>query len=195
MEFGVPSKRRTVKEKYPETPVITLLPFEGENTSRKMEFNKKAYEVMGLDPENTNEVAFSFNKSNYADNSIVNVNGFSIESALNLAKNHKVSNKAHYEELKKRYDVSLEEELELTIVDSGAEFQGNKVFKLVTVKSLEEANPLEEQVPPAASDIHDEQPDEATKAKLDEEDYIKQHESPGNPWEEVDVTDNAGDLI
>lgn len=136
MDFGVPSKKRVATIKYPDTPVITLLPYEGENTSRKIEFNKKAYALMNLTLDDINDVAFSFNKSNFADNSVVNANSLSSDASLKVAKNGKISNKAHYEEIKTRYGAKMEDELELTIVDSGREFNGIKVFKLVTLESL-----------------------------------------------------------
>lgn len=146
MEFGVPSKKRVKIEKHPDTAVLTLLPFEGENTSRKIEFNPKAYEVMGLTPDELNMVAFSFNRSDYTQNAIVNANAFNSEASLKISKNGKLSNKAHYEELKSRYGVSMEEELELTLVDSGNRYGEEIVFSLVTLKSVQDAEPNQDPV-------------------------------------------------
>jgi hypothetical protein len=138
MEFGIPSKKRTVKkEKHPNTAVITLLPYEGENTSRKMEFNEKAYEVLGLKKDDTNKVAFSFNRSDMTQNAIVNANEFDSDASLNIAKNGKLSNKSHYEEIKKRYNEDAKSELELTVVDNGAKYNNQVVFDLVTLSSVQ----------------------------------------------------------
>lgn len=137
MEFGVPSKKRVAQEKYPETPVITLLPFEGENTSRKMEFNNKAYEILGLNQGDYNHVAFSFDKSDFTNNMIVNANEFKIDAALRISKNGKLSNKSHYEEIKNRYNVDMEKELELVLIQSDQQYSGHPIFKLVTLKSYQ----------------------------------------------------------
>lgn len=140
MEFGVPSKKRVAKEeKYPNTPVLTMLPYAGENTSRKIEFNKKATEVLGFNQGEINKVAFSFNRSDLKQNSIVNANTLESDAALNVAKNGNLSNKSHYVELKQRFGEAPESELELTIVDSGNEFEGIKIFSIVKLSSLKEA--------------------------------------------------------
>jgi hypothetical protein len=139
MEFGVPSKKRVKTEKYPNTAVITLAPFEGENTSRKILFNNKAYEALGLTKGEINLVAFSFNKSDFTDNKIVNAATLNSDASLKISKNGTLSNKSHYEEIKTRYNVPMAGELELTVVDSGKEFAGVTVFDLVTLESVQQA--------------------------------------------------------
>jgi len=61
MEFGVPNQRRTTAkvEQFPNTAVMTLCEAGGKGTSRKISFNRKAIETLGL-PETNPMVAFSF---------------------------------------------------------------------------------------------------------------------------------------
>lgn len=163
MEFGVPSKKRVAKaEKYPNTAVITLLPYEGENTSRKIEFNKKASEMMGFKADDINMVAFSFNRSDFTKNAVVNTNNINSDASLKVAKNGKVSNKSHYEEIKTRYGVSMEEELELTIIDSGNEFSGQPVFNLITLASALAAMDVELKAADEAAGEDEEGSDDAS---------------------------------
>jgi hypothetical protein len=131
MEFGVPSKKRVKSQKYPNTPVITLLKHEGGKASRKIEFNNKAYEVLGLVKNDYNKVAFSFNPSDMNSNMLVNAKDINTDAALKVAKNGIVSNKAHYEEIKNRLNTDMDEELELKLQDSGNMFKDSKVFTLV----------------------------------------------------------------
>jgi hypothetical protein len=138
MEFGVPSKQRVKVEKYPELAVLTLHPHAGAKTSRKIEFNAKAYEVLGLKEGENNHVAFSFDTNNPNLNMIINANDFKMDAALKIAKNGILSNKPHYNEIKSRFNVTDADTLELTIVESGKEYKGHQVYRLATVESVEE---------------------------------------------------------
>lgn len=139
--FGKRGKITPTKvEKHPNNAIITLLVDEGENKNTTMVLNEKAYEVLKLDPMEKNELSFSLNPSNYAENMVINANGF--ESKLNIIvrKNGRISHKKTYNDLRTRYGVDSTIELELEFTEMTTPFQGNTVFKLKRFFTNDEMN-------------------------------------------------------
>lgn len=191
MEFGVPSKKRVAKEeKYPNTAVLTLLPYAGENTSRKIEFNKKASEVLGFNKDEVNKVAFSFNRSDLSQNSVVNANELGSDAALNVAKNGNLSNKSHYVELKQRFGEAPESELELTILDTGNKFEGVTIFSLVKLSSLKEAMNTELEDETQTLEASEEEEEDITDSLIGELQKEEEEEIPNYLADDNDEVDS-----
>ena len=140
MEFGLPKVKSLKTEKYENDGVLTFLPT-GPGLGRKMSFNKKAAEIMGLEGENL-QVSFSFSTGAIH---IVNTFGTNI-TGLTVSKTGKsVSDKKHYEYIKySLYNSTEKDELELFLTETENTFEGRKVFLLQNIsdykaKDVEEA--------------------------------------------------------
>lgn len=131
MQFGVPSKRKKKVEKYPNTPVITLPGISGKGKSRRLEFNNEAFRALGLQFKESNEIAFSLEPTDLSENLILNANKFSSGANLKVTKQGAVSNKKHYDELKTRFNIKTEDDLELTVIDTGRVYNDTPIFKVI----------------------------------------------------------------
>lgn len=100
--FGVPKQREAKLDKYPDTAVITIMALagEGKGVGRKIAFNKKALEVMGLVPGISN-INFAFDDSD----SKVFVAKHDGDDSVRLNKNYSISNKRLYDAITKTYDL------------------------------------------------------------------------------------------
>lgn len=129
MLFGIPALRQTKTEKYTDQGVITFLPT-GEKLGRKMELNTKALELLNI-TNTENQISFSFSG---ADIYIVNTSGCDNCSGLKVGKTtNGFADKKHYEFIKtKTYNLKEEDTLELFLEETMNEFNGNKVYKLVS---------------------------------------------------------------
>lgn len=129
MEFGLPKVKSQKQEKYENVGVLTFMPT-GPGLGRKMVFNGKASELLGLD-DNQNKISFSFSgKEIY----IVNTSKSGV-SGLNVSKGTKsISDKKHYEYIKYTINNSSEkDELELFLLETEQVYMDNKVFLLSAV--------------------------------------------------------------
>jgi len=132
MEFGVPRRREVSsnKEKYANIAVITVSAFRGKGTARLLTLNKKAIEDLGLDLDQDAQVSFSFDKMHNSV-SVANTTGLKNVSEVRVAKTSKsLSDKKYFEAIKENFNVNIEDEVELKLVDNNADFNGFKTFKL-----------------------------------------------------------------
>lgn len=149
MHFGVPSKINKKIDKYPNTPVITLHPVEGKNSNRKIELNKKAFEILNFSENEINEIAFSFNPSNLNENLIINANSFDSGSNLKIKKNRSVANKRHYNEIKNRFNIEDKDIAEFVITETDIEYKNTPLWNIeLMTEEIEEiaSNDVESQI-------------------------------------------------
>lgn len=131
MEFGLIKKRSVneTEDKYPLNAIIELPKYE-ENTNSKAIFNKKAYELLGLNEGEENEIAFSTSKSELNKTFLINANNYDSKANIKLRKNGTYSSKNNIKILKERFKTTLEEDLVLEIKETEREFDGQKIFTL-----------------------------------------------------------------
>jgi hypothetical protein len=140
MEFGVPKRREFTenKEKYPTLAVLTVNKLGGKKSARMITFNSLAIEKLGLDLDsNVAQVSFAFDK---LDDSVAvaNTSGLENQAEVRVAKTSKsVSDKSYFEALKKQFNVPVEDELELQLVENGKEYNGFPVFNLVKLEATD----------------------------------------------------------
>lgn len=153
MEFGLPKVKSQKQEKYENVGVLTFMPT-GPGLGRKMVFNGKASELLGLD-DNQNKISFSFSgKEIY----IVNTSQSSV-AGLNVSKGTKsISDKKHYEYIKYTINNSSEkDELELFLLETEQVYMDNKVFLLSSaapeVAIEKEVEIVEETISAESSDV------------------------------------------
>lgn len=138
LNFGVPKIRQAKEEKYPATGVLILLPT-SEGLGRKMELNKKAIELLDITNTN-NQISFSFSGDEIY---MVNTSNSGVKGLKVGKTNNGFSDKKHYEFIKKKFNLSESDELELFFEKTENEYNDYKVFKLVrnnTVESVVESN-------------------------------------------------------
>lgn len=137
MNFGVPNQRRVRVEKYPDKPVMTLLGYDDtkKGSGRKVEFNKKATELLGL-PENNATVAFSF-----TDDGIFVANGSQSgipdDYGLRITKTvpRSFSNKSHYEYIVKVFELDTDIDNEFSISETSRDEDGVTVYAITPLVS------------------------------------------------------------
>jgi hypothetical protein len=136
MNFGVPTQRRTTTkvEKYPNTPVATLVVAEA-GKGKKIYFNEKAEQLMGL-PEEGATIAFSFEGGIH----VVNGNNPAIpeEVKLNVSKSspRRISDKRTYEYIIKSLDLNDQVENEFQLIQNTID--GMTVWTFELMKSTGE---------------------------------------------------------
>lgn len=192
MEFGLPKVKSLKTEKYENDGVLTFLPT-GPGLGRKMSFNKKAAEMMGLDDENL-QISFSFSAGAIH---IVNTAGTAI-AGLTVSKTGKsVSDKKHYEYIKySLYNSTEKDELELFLSETENSFEGRKVFLLEDIskhdvsygsKEISETEVLDEEY---VSNVEEEFTDE--QEVLEEENYVS--EDPNQASFDLEYAESVGDI-
>lgn len=124
--FGIPKREINKKtELFPNTPVVTMLPWEGKGFGKKFQFNNAALEELNVIP-GVSRVLFAFDE----EDSYIAKN--TTEDSLLVGKNMAFSNKNFYDFLTKRHslDNSIANHFELTgKVDIG----GIDVYMLKTI--------------------------------------------------------------
>ncbi len=133
LNFGVPKIRQAKEEKYPATGVLILLPT-AEGLGRKFELNKKAIELLDITNTN-NQVSFSFSGDEIY---MVNTSDSGVKGLKVGKTNNGFSDKKHYEFIKKKFNLSESDELELFLEKTDNEYNGYKVFKLVKINNTVE---------------------------------------------------------
>jgi hypothetical protein len=139
MIFGAPRRREVSikKEKYENIAVITVSEFKGKGTGRLITLNKKAIEDLGLDFEKEPQVSFSFDKM-AGTVSIANTTGLKNVSEVKVAKTSKsVSDKKYFEAIKENFNVAIESQVELKLIDNDQDFNGFKTFRLEKLESTD----------------------------------------------------------
>ena len=144
MYFGIPSKRRSKSNRFPTQDPLILLEARDGGKNTRMYLSQSAIDLLGLTDE-TNQVAFSFNPTNDAENFIVNANTFDSKSNLKVTKAGTISNKAHYNEIKNRYNSKEEEDLFLKIVHTAHSHSGVPVFGLEIFNVSNQESEIEEE--------------------------------------------------
>jgi len=116
LNIGIPKQRSRQSEKYPNTPVLTMLPDEGPRFGKRFSLNKKAAEVLGITPENKANVAFSFGEST----AIVNVTGVNTlpeDQVYSVSQKNTFSNGQLHKHLAKINDLSTDATHEFSLGD------------------------------------------------------------------------------
>ena len=110
ISFGIPKRVVESKERYPETPVVTLEKVEDKGHNRRFVLNKKAIQLLQVIP-GVSHIAFAFDGMNAAY-----ISKNSTEDSFLLGKNMAFSNKKYYEHICKIYglDSSTDSDFELT---------------------------------------------------------------------------------
>ena len=108
IQFGIPKQRTTRPELFPDTPVVTMQEWEGKGYNKRFVFNKKAVEVMNLEP-GLSRINFAF------DGDIAYIAKQPGEDSVLVGKNLSISNKNFYDYIAKIYnlDSSVDNHLEL----------------------------------------------------------------------------------
>lgn len=118
MKFGIPKQGRSKKEeKYPETPVMTMDVEGKKGTARKIIFNNKACELMGLD-EKEATVAFSFDGGIYVANGQQSLIPEDHEIKVTKNSPRRISDKNTYTYIAKVLDLDTSVENEFKLVSS-----------------------------------------------------------------------------
>ena len=129
--FGIPKQRVAKEEKYPDTPVITTLRWEGKGHANKFVFNTKAVEKLNILP-GTSRVNFAFDE----EEEVAYIGKHAGEGALSVGKNMSLSNKRFYDYILKMYKLESDEDndFELTTeIDLG----DVKVYKMTPLVNKE----------------------------------------------------------
>lgn len=139
--FGTPNLRAAKVEKYPDFGVITLEPIVKAGGGRRLAFNPKAIELLGVDVDNDkNSVAFSF-PAGTTDIYIANTTGTGEgKGKVNVKKAGTISDKSYHEYIKKLlgYDVNDDSvTFELKLASVVGNYNGNDVYKLEMLSEQE----------------------------------------------------------
>lgn len=137
IRFGVP-KREIIakKEMFPETAVITMLPWEGKGYNKKFEMNTKAMEMLGING-GADSVSFAFDKGDAFIAKVVN------DDSVLVGKNKAFSNKSYYDYITAIYGLDSSKENYLAIVEK-IELPEITVFKLqpIVPEATESTRPV-----------------------------------------------------
>lgn len=137
--FGIPLKRIKKENKYAGKAVLVFHPT-GEGLGRKMELSEDAINMLDITTSN-NQVSFAFSENEIY---MVNTSNSGVKGLKVGKTNNGFSDKKHYEFIKKKFNLSEADELELFFEETVNEYNGYKVFKLVrtnnTVENTVESN-------------------------------------------------------
>jgi len=125
--FGVPTRNVNRKEeKYPDNPVLTLLPLEGKGFGRKFNFNKKALEELNITP-GMSYVVFAFDDAQRAYLGISDAP--EDNNSVAVAKNMSFSNKKYYDYISKLFNLDNDIENDFELIHAG-NVNGVDLFEL-----------------------------------------------------------------
>ena len=129
MEFGVPNQRKKKEEKYPNEGVLTFCKLGKKGSGRKIEFNTKAAELLGLDDKDA-YVVFSFSNGISIGNG--EQAGIPKEHRIKVTKNtpRRISDKRTYEYIVKLEDLDTDNDNEYVLA-SRLDDGGITMFSLV----------------------------------------------------------------
>lgn len=126
IRFGVPKREITAKkEMFPETAVITMLPWEGKGYNKKFEMNTKAVEMLGINA-GEDSVSFAFDDGDTFIAKVVN------DDSVLVGKNKAFSNKSYYDYIIKTYKLDNTKENYLELVEK-IELPEITIFKLAPI--------------------------------------------------------------
>lgn len=139
LNFGVPNLRTKREEKYPNDGVLTVKALEKKGGGRKIEFNPKAIEMLGIDVENDkNRVAFSF-IAGTTKIYIANRTGEDTKQDIKVTKQESISDKRYYEYIKKLLGLDIEgqEDVELKLTNVAGNYNGNNVYEVELLSTVD----------------------------------------------------------
>lgn len=139
LNFGVPNLRTKKEEKYPNDGVLTVKVLEKKGGGRKIEFNPKAIEMLGIDVENEkNRVAFSF-VAGTTKIYIANRTGEDTKQDIKVTKQESISDKRYYEYIKKLLGLDIEgqEDVELKLTNVAGQYNGNNVYEVELLSTVD----------------------------------------------------------
>lgn len=157
LNFGVPNLRTKKEEKYPNDGVLTVKALEKKGNGRKIEFNPKAIEMLGIDVENEkNRVAFSF-VAGTTKIYIANRTGEDTKQDIKVTKQESISDKRYYEYIKKLLglDINGQEDVELKLTNVAGKYNGNNVYEVELLTGNVTATATTETAEPAISEAQD----------------------------------------
>ena len=131
IQFGIPKRVINKKEEmFPDTPVVTMLAWEGKGYNKKFGFNQSAIELLELIP-GINSVNFAFDDETFTAY-IGKDNG---EGAKSVAKNSSMSDKKLYDYIAKHYELDERQDnyMELT---GGTDLGTTVVYKLSNITPI-----------------------------------------------------------
>ena len=124
IQFGIPKREVTNKEKYPETPVLKMELVQDKGFNRRFSLNQKASEVLNIVP-GISQVIFAFDDT---ENKAYIAKSSSEDSVL-VGKNKAFSNKRYYEYICKMKDLNSE-------IDNYFELTNPKPLGVLTIYEL-----------------------------------------------------------
>lgn len=138
--FGAPNLRTPKVEKYPDMGVITLEPIVKEGGARRLLFNPKAIELLGINTENElNRVAFSF-PAGTTDLYIANTSNVSDTKAdVQVKKNNSISDKTYHESIKRLFGFDVKDDtvtFELHLATVVGKYNNQDVYKLEIISEV-----------------------------------------------------------
>ena len=138
IQFGIPKRVVENKERYPDTPVITMERVEDKGFNRRFVLNNKAIELLQVIP-GISQVCFAFDGENSAY-----ISKNATEDSLMVGKNMAFSNKKYYEYISKMYKLNSNEDndFELTDVISVGDVVVYRMKHLNSCNPIEERNPV-----------------------------------------------------
>lgn len=157
LNFGVPNLRTKKEEKYPNDGVLTVKALEKKGNGRKIEFNPKAIEMLGIDVENEkNRVAFSF-IAGTTKIYIANRTGEDTKQDVKVTKQESISDKRYYEYIKKLLglDINGQEDVELKLTNVAGNYNGNNVYEVELLTGNVTATATTETAEPTISEAQD----------------------------------------
>ena len=110
IRFGLPKREIVSKERYPETPVLTMEKVEGQGFNRRFTLNKKAVDLLQLIP-GISSVIFAFDEDAY-------ISKYESEDSVLLGKNMAFSNKKYYEHIAKMYNLDQSQDSDFELTDA-----------------------------------------------------------------------------
>jgi len=140
ISFGIPKREVINKERYPDTPVLTMELVQDKGFNRRFSLNQRALELLDIIP-GTSNVVFAFDTDT---NRIYITKMISSESVM-VGKNQAFSNKKYYEYIgnMKKLDLSQDTYFELK---EPIDIMGHKSYELVQLEKdldfQEELNPV-----------------------------------------------------
>lgn len=152
MEFGIPKKHVKKEEKYKNIGVITLKAVEKEGGSRRIEFNKKALELLNIELGLNSKFSLSFSNGEIyiVNTSTTNVAGLTLGKVTPA-----VSNKKYYDYIRKTInglDDDNSVDLELFLVETERTYMEEKVYVLKKIENMTEEDILESINPTTEAD-------------------------------------------
>jgi len=169
ISFGLP-QRPQKQEMFPDTPVISLLEWQGKGFANKFSFNTSAIELLQVIP-GVSQVYFAVND----ETKEVYIGKYESEDSITVTKSNSIANKKFYEYIIKNYNLDNTKDNYMELTES-VDLGGVIVYKLQNII-------LENKEVEVFTPIVDKEIEHLLNADVDEEvEEVIQHESHGRVW-------------